>query len=518
MSQYPIVILDNDEKRADFFESRFLRDEHEVDIYKNIKPLLENAQKHKEAAFLIEYNTLTSEDRDDVIKFYKEFALQNIFMFDVPDNANKRLAFYELGAKRVFDTSQPLDEVYHGLIWPLKSLWESSSKNLLISSGLLEDVSLKSLISTIGKEQRTGILKIVTTKNSGKIYFKDGFINHAQVGLLSGEKAILHMLFWSSGNFSFSVTSEINQHDTIRLSSVSLFIMAENLAKDYLKNLQNIGSEKAVIQIKYAGDLFTSSIDISKGFKELISRPVALSNVMENSFYTCYETAYKLSELKKYGFLSVAEPDKKEEKKEQPVLTGELPISRSDIFDKSEADQFCNNLNIKKTQEGKVFIISTESESNYDFLSCIVQSKSEIVGANDISICKTEFVNKNKVIFYGLSIDELIMDSIEKLSGDITAMVFLVNDQTNSMSDYASYILRRLTSMYNIPWIGSVVNTDITEVDSIKNKYGIADYIPFLISNPQDKDHVKNLLLHVKRYEPPLDEKEEELTDQEEEA
>jgi len=518
MSQYPIVILDNDETRADFFESRFLRDEHQVDIYKNITSLLKNTNQHKEAAFLVEYNTITSEKREDVIQFYKEFSLQNIFMFDVPDNANKRLAFYELGAKRVFDTSQPLDEIYHGLVWPLKSLWESSSKNLLISSGLLEDVSLKSLISTISKEQRTGILKIVTTKNSGKIYFKDGYLNHAQVGLLSGEKAILHMLFWNTGNFSFSVTSAIDEHDTIRLSSLSLFIVAESLAKDYLNDLKNIGTEKAVIQIKYAGDLFTSSIEISNGFKELISRPVALSNVMENSFYTCYETAYKLRELKKFGFLSVAEPEKIEEKKEDDILTKELPISTSKLFDKKEADQFCKNINIKKGQEGKIFVVSTEADSNYDFLNCIVQNQSEIVNANDISICKVEFGTKIKIGFYGLLIDQYIMDSIEKLSEDITAIVFLVNDKTNEASDYSSYILRRLTGMYNIPWIASVVNTSESDSQPIKNKYDIPDYIPFLISNPKENDHVKNLLLNLKKYEPPVDEEEEEMTDQEEKS
>jgi Domain of unknown function (DUF4388) len=518
MSQYPIVILDNDENRADFFESRFLRDEHQVDIYKNITALLENTQKHKEAAFLVEYNTITSEERKDVILFYKEFALQNIFMFDVPDNANKRLAFYELGAKRVFDTSQPLEEVYYGLRWPLKSLWDSSGKNLLISSGLLEDVSLKSLISTIGKEQRTGILKIVTTKNSGKIYFKDGYLNHAQVGLLAGEKAILHMLFWNSGNFSFSVTSAIDEHDTIRLSSISLFIMAEKLAKDYLNDLKNIGSEKAVIQIKYAGDLYTSSIEISSGFKELISRPIALANVMENPFYTCYETAHKLSELKNYGFLSVTEPEKKEEKKEEDILTKELPISTCKLFDKKEAEQFCQNINVGKNQEGKIFVISTESESHYDFLNCIVQNPSEIVNANDISICKAEFANKIKIGFYGLLIDQYIMDTIEKLSEDITAMVFLVNDKLNESADYSSYILRRLTGMYEIPWTASLVNTDKSDAEEIKTKYGIPRYIPFLISDVKERDHVKNLLLNLKKYEAPEEEEEEEFRDQEEEV
>jgi len=423
-----------------------------------------------------------------------------------------------LGAKRVFDTSHPLDEVYYGLVWPLKSLWEGSGKNLLISSGTLEDVSLKSLISTIGREQRTGILKIVTSKNSGKIYFKDGYLNHAQVGLISGEKAILHMLFWSRGNFSFSVTSAIDEHDTIRLSCISLFIMAEKLAKDYLLNLKEIGSENAVIQIKYAGDLSTSTIEITAGFKELISRPVVLANVMENAFYTCYETAGKLNELRKFGFLSVSEPQKKEEHKEDDILTRELPISTSRLFDKKETDQFSKNINLAKNREGKIFVISTEAESHYNFLNCIVQNSSEIVNANDISICKAEFENKIKIGFYGLLIDQYIMDSIEKLAEDITAMVFLVNDKLNEASDYSSYIVRRLISMYDIPWIASVVDTKLSDADAIKNKYGIPEYIPFLISDPQEKDHVKNLLLNLKKYEAPLDEEEEETSDQEEEV
>ena len=58
------------------------------------------------------------------------------------------------------------------------------------------------------------------------------------------------------------------------------------------------------------------------------------------------------------------------------------------------------------------------------------------------------------------------MDSIEKLSGDITAMIFLVNDKTNETSDYSNYILRRLTGMYDIPWISSVVNTNEIDIDS----------------------------------------------------
>jgi hypothetical protein len=235
---------------------------------------------------------------------------------------------------------------------------------------------------------------------------------------------------------------------------------------------------------------------------------------MENAFYTCYETAHKLNELKNFGFLSVTEPEKKEEKKEDNVLTKELPISTCGLFDTKEADQFCENITVKKGGEGKIFIVSTEPESHFDFLNGLVENESEIVNSNNISSCKAEFANKTKIVFYGFLIDQYTLEAVEKLAEDISAMVFLVNDKMNEASDYSSYIIRRLTGMYDIPWIGSVVNTALTDSQKIKNKYGIPPNIPFFISDPKDKDHIKNLLLNLKKYEPAEDEEEEELTDQ----
>ena len=211
MPEYPIVVIDTDEERADYFRSRFLRDEHNVDIYSDINSATKNSSQHKEAAFIVEFDTLTISERMDVIKFYKEFTRQNVFMYNVPDNANKRLAFYELGAKRVFDTTQTLEEIYYGLKWPLRNWQAGENKNVLISSGTLEDVSINSLLSTLAREERSGILKIVTRYNSGKIYFNEGFIIHAQAGLLKGERAIMHMLFWTEGSFSFGAASVKNE-------------------------------------------------------------------------------------------------------------------------------------------------------------------------------------------------------------------------------------------------------------------------------------------------------------------
>jgi hypothetical protein len=502
MSQYPIVIIDTDQKRTDFFESRFLRDEHHVDIYNDINTAVKNSVKHKEAAFLVEYNTLTISDRLDVIKFYKEFTRQNVFMFNVPDNANKRLAFYELGAKRVFDDSQPLDEIYYGLKWPLSNMLTSDNKNVLISSGTLEDVSLNSLLATLAREQRTGILKIVTPYNSGKIYFKDGYIIHAQVGLLTGEPALMHMLFWNSGSFSFGATSVMDENETVRISKVALLCMAENIRKEYLNNLQKIGSQNAIVQVKFIDSLKTLPITLSENFKELVARPTLFSKVLENSIYSCYDTAEKLVTLKEEGFLFVNEPDNKEIKKARQSKISQLPVSVSALLSTKEAEELCSNIGIK-SGEGKVFIISTKENDAFEFLNCIVRNNSEIIKLEQLSICKTELANKESINFFGLQVDEQIIENIEKYSERIKALVFIIDPKNDDNPEYSRYVITRLTTLYNVPWI--TVSAEVKtkkDIDKVKIEYGIAAHIPLLEYNSGNKNDVKTALMSIKTYVP----------------
>lgn len=502
MSNYPIVIIDTDQERSDFFEIRFLRDEHTVDIYNDINTVSENSAKHKDAAFLVDYDAVSDSNRLEVIKFYKEFAKQNIFMFNVPDNANKRLAFYELGAKRVFDVSQPLQEIYYGLKWPLNNMLTSDSKNVLISSGTLEDVSLNSLINSLGREERTGILKIVTINNSGKIYFKKGYIIHAQVGLLIGEPALLHILFWNSGSFNFGATSVMDENETVRLSKVALLCLAENIRINYLKNLKKIGSKNAIIQVKFADSLKSSTVKLSENFKELVARPTPLSQVLENSIYTCFETAEKLVALKEQGFLFATEPENKEIKKARNAQVSQLPISVSSLLSKKEAEELCKNIGIK-SGDGKIFIIATDDTSSYNFINCIVRSSSEIIKSSDISICKTELENKSSINIFGMKIDEKIIENVEKHADDIRGFIFIFNPPEDDNSEYSRYIISRLTTLYKVPWIATMLKgKSKIDFNAIRRDYGILEHLPMLECDVTNKNDVKKVLKDLKTYVP----------------
>lgn len=498
MSQYSIIILDADESRADYFEGMFKKDEHIVNVHSTIGSTIRHTTKSDKVAFLVEYNTLTAENRIDVIKFFKEYSKQNVFLFNVPDNANKRLAFYELGAKRVFDTSHPLKEIYYALMWPIKNMASDTNENQMISSGKLENISLTSLIKNLAGEERTGILKVVTENNSGKIYFKDGYITHSQVGLFVGEKAVLHMLFWYSGEFIFNSTTSFNDAASINVSIVTLLIIAEDLRKSYLQNLKDIGSQKAVVQIKYAGDLASSPIGIVKGFQEIIMRPVVLKMVFENPFYTCYETAEKLAELKSNGFLSVTDEGNVPEEKENGE---EVPLGTFSLLSKNEAEEFCHQINLDKLHSGKILMISTLGKSGYHTLQCIVQNGNDIVQRNNAHVCKVEVLTQTDISFYSLRIDDDILETIGKISDDFTAIVFFVDVQQADKFEYTSYIIRGLIKNDDVLWVPFAVNstTDI-DLDDVKEKLGIQKYIPFISCDPKEENDVKMILLSLKKY------------------
>ena len=517
MSQYSIVVLDTDSTRSDYFKSVFLRDDHDITIFTTIKDMISHAQQLPPTAFLVEYSTLTAENRSDVIRFFKAYTPNNIFIYNVPDNANKRLAFYELGAKRVFDTSQPLEEIFYALVWPLKNIKTETNKNLSISSGKLEDVPLKNLVSTLAREERTGILKIITEKNSGKIYFRDGFITHAQVGLHQGEKAILHILFWQSGNFMFHANASFSDHTSVNISLVSILLLAEELRQKYIENLDNIGSLDAVIQIRYAGDLSASSIKVEDGFKNLILHPAVLGEILENSYYTCFETAEKLIELKKYGFLTVNEPVKKVETPEQIEFLPEAPLYTSSLLTLDEAKQLDDNLrgNTADT-EGNLLIISTKGQGSFYFMRHLVESSDDITHENDLYVSRVEFLSGSKYTVWGLSMNETIFSTIEKIGDKILGIIFLINVEEESMYEYSGYVIRRLTSLYDIPWIPVLFNTtdQVASID-IRNKFGMPGHIPVDLCDLQNRYDVRTMLLNLKKYEPPQEIDQETTVDKE---
>jgi CheY-like chemotaxis protein len=83
-----------------------------------------------------------------------------------------------------------------------KALKEGTSKGF---DGSITGLQLPDLIQMNCLSQVTTALYVRKGNNEGCIFFEDGQITHAQIGVNEGEEALFSILSWSSGSFRFVV-------------------------------------------------------------------------------------------------------------------------------------------------------------------------------------------------------------------------------------------------------------------------------------------------------------------------
>ena len=107
---------------------------------------------------------------------------------EIEEQADKRGSYFYI--------EKPFEMAYlKQLILEALNLQDLGFRGSIFSSGIRE------LIEFICKTRRTSSLIINKEKQTGRIYFKNGEITHAECGNLSGEKALLEILNWEKGRF-----------------------------------------------------------------------------------------------------------------------------------------------------------------------------------------------------------------------------------------------------------------------------------------------------------------------------
>ncbi len=499
MEMQKIFILDSDKNRTELLVNHFEKDNFSASVLTGIPEAMKQLSEEKFLMILVDYEAIVASSRKDVISFFKLLYDHNLVVFNVPDNANQRLAFYELGAKRVFDQSLELDEVYQSLQLLLKVLAKSSGGDILYSRGKLEDMSLTSLINSLGKEGRSGILKIVTKHNSGKIYFVNGNIDDAQVGLHSGQDAALHMLFWRSGNFSFTSSQPEKASGKVKLSNFGLLILAENLRKTYRFNLEEIGPKNSVIHIKNKGDLLATLSGKDKALVQKLERPVLLEELLENSVYTCFLTVERLTDFKRKGFLDVKLPagiviD-------QVDRTGAEKSSglKEAILNIEDVSQLKENLGMDEQHTGKLVIPGTTSAVKSSFIRQLSNSMRTEYGESNLDFAHMQLAADLYLMLFGVSMAHMDLDAIEKLSEGLAGYIFLIDAGHEDDFEQANAVINHLISVYNVPWIMVITNLpEEKKPEDIKSQFILPLSAVWVEYKPEEPESLRQILLSLR--------------------
>jgi CheY-like chemotaxis protein len=93
-------------------------------------------------------------------------------------------------------------------------------------SGQLSQTSVTDLLNQMERERKDGVLKIVTPRQqSGAIHFKDGSAFDAECGASTGLNAIIRMINWSEGSYSFTQQA-VTRENKIQMRAAELILEA----------------------------------------------------------------------------------------------------------------------------------------------------------------------------------------------------------------------------------------------------------------------------------------------------
>ncbi len=516
-----IIILDSNEENTRFFTDHWLSDDYDVEVVRNLEDMAERVTENDFKLVMVDYLTIVDAERSDVINMFGILNDHHLAVYHVPDKANRRLAFYDLGALRVYDDALSLTEVYFSLKCFLSSMSSGQNQRDYYSAGKLEDVPLATLIKIFGKENRTGVLKIITRFNSGKIYFIDGDMDDAQVGFHQADKAILHMLFWKTGSFTFNATEADTPSNEVRLSNVGILLLAERLRREYIVNLEEIGPSSCVIRARNVGDLLTSENNLHEDFVRYLERPHTLEEIIENAFYTSFETAVILVRLKRQNFLHLSEPNKLS-LNELPEQVEQVEQGAPDVekikLTMDEMADLRTTLQLENLESGKIIVLGSQDSGKAQFVQTISNSKQAVKNEQGLDLGHLLIHPNIDIFILGLMISEKAIETVQKLSEGVSGYIFLINDQKEDLFEYTNYLVNHLTGRNDVPWTIAITNMDdVDRIEDVKRAFHFTFPAEWIQCDTTDLDSIKTVLLSMRIPEPVEEEKTEEGETEEEE-
>lgn len=497
MDNLEIIILDDDIDRANqlikLFEEKNIASTIFDDTDQNINTL-------DLKIVLATQQFLSTLSRDDIKVLFRQADKKNIIVYGVSNDASRRLAFYKLGAFRVFDKSYQVRElaIYTANVLNKfdKQIDEEPSFR-----GSLSDFSLPDLIYSFGRDKISGILRVFTPYCSGKIIFNNGDIDDASCGYHYGDEAVLFMLTWIEGFFALSrMPIKINKHK-VHLSNIGLLLQGERTRADVNEIIHKFGHPGISVKIVNKGDLVSQLIN-SK-YEELVEKLdqfTILQEFLAFSSVNVSELSAWLYQLREDNFLEVRDDSGIDIESLSVVDEKKSSGLGEKLLGSKEVAYLREILHAEEISTGKLLVLGTNSMTNTDFIHVFNQgSLTPVRKSHDLDFTRIELDDNFSLNVFGISLSKEVNDTIEKLSAGLLGYIVLIDNQKPEHFEYASYVLNNLSKLYSVPWTAALTNLDDNQQMSAHVKAslkipGDREIIPLDVSQKED---VKNIILSI---------------------
>jgi signal recognition particle receptor subunit beta len=457
--------------------------------------------KEKIPLFALCYSKIVDASRETVIALFKHTQKVKFLIFNVPDDAKRRLAFYKMGAYRIFDSNYDITDI------------AALSKNILDKqdmikniddtrfSGSLSDFSLAELINSFGKEKRTGVLKIHAAYGAGKIFFNNGEIDDAHTSFRKGDEAVIYMLCWPTGQFSMQPATLKTPRHRVRLSNIGILLHGEMVRQQFLNQLKTIGSMQAEIRVINQGDILPKAKDGKyKNFIKKLTQFTKLSDILESSPFGILDTLNHVVDLRKENYLDLKIrkddfdlPSVYEKQESSGLVEKLLSPEDSEVLQKK--------LRAESLTAGKLIILGTNTCRKTDFIRQMSQGSISNMRSNqDLDYAKVELTSNFTLQVFGIPLDRKLAGVVSKLSGGLIGYIILIDAQRPDELEYTNYIINNLITTHNAAISLAITNISTNNkkaINEVKKIIIPSDGREILVCDVANKDDIRKVLLSL---------------------
>ncbi len=501
MASKKIVLLGSQNDRTNQLTSTLKNKEFSISIVKNIDQATDRLTSPDMVLILIDYVSIKSAERNDLAALFVNARTTKFVIYNVPNDATRRRAFYRLGTYRIFPDTYDIEDICHFCVNALKKVETNGKLKEAHFSGSLQDFNLTGLITIFGREKRNGVLRIRTNGSTGKIYFADGDIIHAISGNLRGDDAVFYMLTWDTGWFSMRPLPLKASESRIQLSNFGLILYGEQISRQFNDLVNDLGDIKRQLRVINQGDILQANSKTE--FEEFIrhlNEFRKLHEIIEFSPYPMIETLTILKKLLK---------SKNLEFRETVSGIGEIYVenaqkktaSSEQLLKDSEVKKLRKILNARKLTSGKLMVLGSNTCGKTDFIRNFNQGSHSGVRTNqDLDFTKIDLAANFYLQVFGIVLDKRLMEIVEKLSEGLLGYIFLIDAEKPDEFEYTSYIINHLTSMFDVPWTIAVTNMNAKDsrlLKKIQSGIRVPDGRKLLICDMTDKEDVRKTILSM---------------------
>lgn len=503
MSGSRVVLLSNSTEQSKKLVSMLKSEQIPVTSSDKIDTIAGQISSSDAEIILLNYQSIIGAQKKDLANLFNNAKANKFVVYDVPDDATRRNAFYRLGAYRVLRSSYSAEDIFYFTSNTLQKIKTNGKLKETHFSGSLQDFNLSGLINLFGREKRSGILRIRTQLSMGKIYFSDGNIIQAVSGNLRADDAVFYMLTWTKGWFSMRPLPIKQMKSHVQLSNIGIVLYGEQVVKKVMKYLSDLGGIQRQARIVNQGDLLHLKKDlVLADFVKYLQEYRRINEIIELSPYSLLETLEMLAKYKQSGHLDLSEPVEAVGPIAVEKSTAK-PILSEQIFNEAEIGKLREVLNSENLSSGKLLVLGCRTCGKTEFIHNLNPANKDAVRTNqDLDFTRIDLAENFHLQVFGIVLDRMLMKIVEKLSEGLLGYVFLVDAQKPGDFEYTSYLINYLTGIFQVPWTVAVTNIDTGDLNmlkQIKANIRMPDNRKLMICDVSDKDDVRKTVLAMRR-------------------